>query len=190
MIQTKSTLRTHFKSEILQFLGTPSGEAATRAMQAQIAELLKTRSGNWGAFSPDQFEPQVFSMHESNQASVQWAFPCIDGNHLSYRISRSKKYRVNQFNIREPDPNESEVASQLQGVFVPGLAFDSEGFRLGRGKGFFDRFLAQFNGEKVGVCFELQRLEHFPATAVDAWDQKVDLVLTEKKTHITHQRKR
>lgn len=66
---------------------------------------------------------------------------------------------------REPvDPRELDV------VLVPGMAFDPAGRRLGRGGGFYDRFLSTLRREAstVGVCFGPQRLPEIPSEAHDA----------------------
>ncbi len=60
--------------------------------------------------------------------------------------------------------------------FVPGRGFDLDGKRLGRGKGFYDRFLAQNEGIKIGVCFDCQLDGHIPVTDCDI---AMDYVVTE-----------
>jgi 5,10-methenyltetrahydrofolate synthetase len=69
---------------------------------------------------------------------------------------------------------------EMAACFVPLLAFDENGRRLGNGKGFYDRFLNGFKGLKVGVGFEWQ----FSITPLpnEAHDQRLDLVVTEHET--------
>ena len=53
---------------------------------------------------------------------------------------------------------------------IPGVAFDAEGNRLGRGQGFYDRLLTRlqhYNIYKIGVCFDFQRVEHVPTEPHD-----------------------
>jgi 5-formyltetrahydrofolate cyclo-ligase len=69
-------------------------------------------------------------------------------------------------------------------VAAPGLAFDRKGNRLGRGKGYYDRFLsrARESGAHclvIGICFSEQLVEEVPHTETD---QPVDGVVTEKET--------
>lgn len=62
-------------------------------------------------------------------------------------------------------------------ILVPLLAFDSGNHRLGYGKGFYDRFLAQTSGTTIGVAFALQCVEYLP---VEPHDRALDMVVTEK----------
>lgn len=81
--------------------------------------------------------------------------------------------------LREPGADAVVIAGgDLDLVLVPGLAFDRSGRRLGRGGGFYDRFLAGLPGETatVGVCFGVQVVDAVP---VDAHDVRVDWLLTE-----------
>ncbi len=80
------------------------------------------------------------------------------------------------FGLMEPATSavEPEV---LDLVLVPGLAFDLEGFRLGRGRGFYDRFLASVAAKTVGVAPEALLLPRLPR---DPWDVPVAYLATER----------
>ena len=65
--------------------------------------------------------------------------------------------------------------NQLDLVLVPGVAFRHDGYRLGRGKGYYDRLLESVPGLKVGVAFDWQLQEDFP---VEAHDQRLSCILT------------
>ena len=74
------------------------------------------------------------------------------------------------FGVREPAAHCPVVPmNRLDLILVPGLAFDSYGRRLGRGKGFYDRLLAAAaHGTKCGICFDWQLVETVPTEAHDA----------------------
>ena len=67
-------------------------------------------------------------------------------------------------------------------VFVPGLAFGAQGQRLGRGGGFYDRFLASTGPgiTTVGLGYSFQVLEWLPE---EPWDRRLDYVVTERAIH-------
>lgn len=82
------------------------------------------------------------------------------------------------FGILEPDPAVLKTVDPrtIDCVIVPGLAFDRDGYRLGRGKGYYDKFLAEIGpgAVRIALAFECQRVERVPR---EAHDQKVDRVL-------------
>ena len=78
--------------------------------------------------------------------------------------------------MREPAASCAEISlNKFDLILVPGIAFDLNGNRLGRGKGFYDRILAEASGIKCGVCHDFQLLEKILAEPHDA---KVDFILT------------
>ncbi len=84
-----------------------------------------------------------------------------------------------KYGMLEPSPNSATVeAGVLEAVLVPGLVFDSRGYRLGYGKGFYDRFLAELNPKvlTIGVVAEALEVESLPA---DAWDVAVKYLASE-----------
>ncbi|MHA4893809.1 5-formyltetrahydrofolate cyclo-ligase [Pedobacter sp. PWIIR3] len=85
----------------------------------------------------------------------------------------------NEFNILEPQKGVLHDGD-VDLVLVPMLAFDLKGYRVGYGKGFYDRFLQNLNTLKVGVClFEPVSI----IDDVDAHDVPLDLCITPKKTY-------
>ncbi|WP_337844368.1 5-formyltetrahydrofolate cyclo-ligase [Thermus sp.] len=62
-------------------------------------------------------------------------------------------------------------------VVVPGLAFDRQGYRLGHGQGYYDRFLKGVRATTLGVVPEALL---FPRLPRDPWDRRVDFLATEK----------
>jgi 5-formyltetrahydrofolate cyclo-ligase len=76
--------------------------------------------------------------------------------------------RTGKLGIREPVASCAEMPlSRPDLVLVPGVAFDSHGRRLGRGKGFYDRLLAEVRGMKCGVAFEEQLVAEVPTGPQD-----------------------
>jgi 5-formyltetrahydrofolate cyclo-ligase len=79
--------------------------------------------------------------------------------------------------IRQPIDGMPVPVSDIDLVVVPGLGFDYSGNRLGRGRGFYDRFLSHrdFRGVACGVAFETQVLPEVP---YDETDQLMDMLVT------------
>ncbi len=64
-------------------------------------------------------------------------------------------------------------------IVIPAVAYDRNGNRLGRGKGFYDRLLASTKARKVGVAYDFQLIDD--DIPVDAHDVPVDIVITESR---------
>ncbi len=80
--------------------------------------------------------------------------------------------------IDQPAPDCPDLPTeQIDVILVPGIAFDSTCARLGRGAGFYDRFLAdpRVRAAKIGVAFDEQIVDAVP---MDRWDVRLDAVVT------------
>ncbi|MCP4644418.1 MAG: 5-formyltetrahydrofolate cyclo-ligase [bacterium] len=65
-------------------------------------------------------------------------------------------------------------------ALVPGIAFSPQGGRIGYGGGYYDRFLAGFDGATIGLAYELQMVRNIP---VEAHDRLVGMVVTESRVY-------
>lgn len=85
------------------------------------------------------------------------------------------------YDIMEPDESKCQLVEDFSsGVcMVPGLVYDREGYRLGFGKGYYDRFLTKFKGTTMGVCYSRCIEDVLPR---GYYDKPIDLVITEKYT--------
>ena len=91
-------------------------------------------------------------------------------------VFRGENLSARTFGIHEPGPEAPALPlNRLDFVLVPGVAFDRSGRRLGRGKGFYDRLLAEVTGVKCGVALEEQIVERLPS---EPHDVAMDLILT------------
>lgn len=99
-----------------------------------------------------------------------------------YYISSFSQLKSGAYGILEPDTSLCEEALPSDGtvVIVPGLSFDKEGYRLGFGKGYYDRFISSNRLTYVGFCYDECLCEKLPK---DEYDQKVSAFVTEEKIH-------
>lgn len=83
------------------------------------------------------------------------------------------------FGLEEPDPQTCERVTDLSSGFciVPGLCFDLEGYRVGFGKGYYDRFLDEFGGVTAGICYTKFTEKQLPR---GPFDRHTDILVTER----------
>jgi 5-formyltetrahydrofolate cyclo-ligase len=91
----------------------------------------------------------------------------------------------NHFNILEPKLNAQHTyaLSQIDYIFMPLVAFDSKGNRLGMGGGFYDRTLSKINtlSNRPKLCGLAHSCQHVDALPYQAWDVPIDLIITPTK---------
>ncbi len=121
-------------------------------------------------------------------------FPrCDRKNHtMQYHIVSSLDELVEDEsgNIEPPETAPVyDVKNETGGAvcFVPGLVYDRAGFRLGYGKGFYDRYLSEFSGCTIGVVYSDYILSEVPR---GRFDVSVDILLTEKGVCVTKNNKK
>lgn len=82
---------------------------------------------------------------------------------------------VGKYGIKEPGVFSKVVSkNEIDLVFVPGLAFDKNNYRLGYGKGYYDAYLNGSNAKTIGLGFKEQAIDELPS---DSWDIPLDDVL-------------
>lgn len=91
------------------------------------------------------------------------------------RYTKANDLQGGFFNIMEPIGEEFTNYDDIDVVVVPGMSFDTRGNRLGRGKGYYDRFLKRHPQiYKIGVCFDFQKM---PGVPTEENDIKMDIVV-------------
>ncbi len=104
-------------------------------------------------------------------------FPAVVDDNLVFRsVADDTVYTKSKIGVNEPSGTDFVDFGKLDLVIVPGVAFDRKGNRLGRGKGYYDRFLAGIKAPKVGVCFDFQLSDQIPVSDNDV---KMDIIVAE-----------
>lgn len=108
--------------------------------------------------------------------------PLVVGDDLRLlRYTGSESLQKGAFGIWEPKPDgEEAVEEAIDLIIVPGVAFDAQCHRLGRGRGFYDRLLSSLHAPKMGICFDFQLV---PSVPVESFDCPMDHVITETTSY-------
>ncbi len=122
-------------------------------------------------------EPDTLSLIENALESGKKVYlPRIEGeNMFCVPYSSGETLRKNHYGIEEPagEPFYGEIDLAI----IPLLGFDKNKNRLGRGKGYYDRFLRVFGGQAVALAFSAQEI---PEVAADEWDVRPSSIVTEE----------
>jgi len=108
----------------------------------------------------------------------KYFFPRIVGDEIRFFESEFSNLKKDKMGILTPSKSAAEFQNQKAIAIIPAVAADRKGNRLGRGGGFYDRFLSNFSFPKIVVLPEFAVFEHIP---VEAHDETVDEVLSIKK---------
>lgn len=167
--------------------------AAGRELCGHLSDFLESYSERelrsvlaWASFFPGEADLSSFIVRhlESKRIFLPRAAP--DRSMVFLRIDKDWATESGSDEVGIPAPHDSAGefydtstgASTL--VLVPGLAFDHRGNRLGRGKGYYDRFLARpgmARSIKVGICWKLQIINDVPTSQHDI---PMDWIVTEE----------
>lgn len=166
--------------------------AASRELSSNISALMEYHLDveiknilAWTSFFPGEADLSSFILRhiENKNFFLPRAAPDRTMSFLQIDKDWTLDDSADELGIPAPKDNVGEFFNPEHGastlVLIPGLAFDRSGNRLGRGKGYYDRFLAQpgmENAIKVGICWDLQIIQDVP---VSAHDVTMDWVVTE-----------
>lgn len=169
----KSHLRTKFKSL--------RRELDIKTISAQICEKIRAfdlykQAANVMLFYPTKYEINLLQLLDDNKS---FFFPRVNGLNLDVcPYSQDVEFKKSAYNINEPCSTPVSVEI-LDLIFVPALAADTSGYRLGYGGGFYDRFLPLCSNAVIVIpIFDEFVLNALP---IEEFDCKVDYIITNVK---------
>lgn len=179
---SKQTLRERFKS---------NRNALSQEKWAELSDLIQQQFIDW--FRSGDFKSLGIYIESTKQREIatikiiqQLQFKGIslsvpkvtseNGEMEFVEFHGIEKTQVNKWGIPEPVQSHAVARDGLDVLIVPMMGGDQTGGRLGYGKGFYDRYLADFPGISVGLCPNSCILTEIP---MDSHDKKLDLIITE-----------
>ena len=168
-----------------------------RRLRKELGDELRTRASrimcgcleNWSIFQtsiciltymPIKGEADLTSLLD-HHPEKRWVLPRIipEENHrMLFHLYDADHLVTHPFGMAEPTVDQPAIPiEEIKLVLVPGLAYDLNGWRLGYGGGYFDRFLREFSGVSAGITFHTLLLEQLPH---DSFDVPVQWVATEQ----------
>lgn len=125
---------------------------------------------------PDELSTREFIARWHNKK--HFFLPRVNGVNLEVLPYDQSTLRLGAFHIEEPSGDELTPIENIEMIVVPAIAYDRRGNRVGRGKGFYDRLLADTKATKVGVAYDFQLVDDIET---EPHDVKVDVVITESR---------
>lgn len=122
-------------------------------------------------------EPQTRGLIERLSRSHTVVLPKVDGDEMDFYEYSPDSISVGAFGIEEPEGGRKVSPDEIDAIVVPARAYTADGARLGRGRGYYDRYMSRqgFRAVKIGVCFAEQTVGHIPA---EPHDIAVDMVVS------------
>lgn len=168
----KKILRKATKAKVLQI-----SDKTLRAEKIleQIKELPEFKAAsNIMSFSPLSDEIQINTLNDLIYKEKTLLLPRINNAEIEVVQFTGKMKKEERFGIDEPVGEIVTDLSQIDIIFIPGVAFDKQNHRLGRGKSFYDRFLPKTKALKIGICYAEQVAPDVP---IDEFDVCMDKII-------------
>ena len=171
MIKDKRTLRKEIRQQLAELPETHFTENS-KIISNKLVEWLNMHPGvtKVALYSalPSEVNLKAVTVH---LPKIEWHYPVVNRTEMTFhRVSNPSSLQQGFCDILEPDPmvHPAILSSDLDLILCPGLSFTKTGSRLGRGGGFYDRFLSTISGTPImGVCLEEQLSNALPCETHD-----------------------
>ena len=176
---SKSGLRRTIRAALEQI--SPAARAAGSRALCERLKIQMQSARTIFFFAPMPGEVNLWPLLEETLAAEKAAaLPRFDSKSQNYLAARVQNLQTDlvagKLGIREPNAACAEIPlDQFDLILVPGVAFDLRGHRLGRGKGYYDRLLANATAVKCGIAFDEQIVEEVP---VEEHDARMNFIVT------------
>ncbi len=156
-------------------------ETASRTIFGRIARLDDfTRARCVALYCALPDEPDTREALEEWSRTRRLVVPRVEGDVMNFCDYDPATLAAGAFGIAEPGPHAQPCPpGEIDLVIVPGMAFTRSGVRLGRGRGYYDRYLARpsLHARTIGVCFAGSLVDAIPA---EPHDIRMDRVISDE----------
>lgn len=159
-------------------LSTVECREQSQSVVEQLLEIFDKHNAQVVAlFAPLPDEVQIGEL--CAKVGCRVVLPRVSGEDMEFYDYANSSLEQGAFGIMEPQGTEACRADEIDLMVVPGVAFTASGDRLGRGKGYYDKYLSRegFRAYCIGVCYAHQLLEVLPT---ELHDKRMDMVVSGK----------
>lgn len=171
----------YIRDEIRKIKSVLSDFEKNKASEIIFSRLVKSKEWNKAQnillyYSlPDELHTNIFFEKIKDKNLF---LPKVEGNDLIILPYKKNELTKGAFSILEPQGYSGINPDILELIIVPGVAFDKELNRLGRGKGYYDKLLSLCKALKIGICYDFQLIDKIPT---ETHDIKMDIIITPTK---------
>ncbi|KGN72855.1 5-formyltetrahydrofolate cyclo-ligase [Porphyromonas gulae] len=181
---TKKVLRAQIRLRNRELLTAENREAWSQAIVERICRLdVFADAKRIGLYHALPDEPDLAGLLREYAHTKQLFIPRVEGDDIAFYAytGEADLEAEGAYGIAEPTADAATAVppSSLDLLLVPGVAFDRKGSRMGRGKGYYDRFLPATQARLIGVTFSYRLLADLPT---DPWDRPMEGVITDSET--------
>ncbi|WP_338777134.1 5-formyltetrahydrofolate cyclo-ligase [Metabacillus sp. FJAT-52054] len=180
----KTNLREQMKIQLQKMDDVQYHKYSQLIEQQFLLSPLWKKAGTIGLTISQNREPNTRSIiekgwKEGKRMAVPKCFPLK--KEMEFRVITSfNQLETVYYGLQEPIPSKTDPVEKcdVDVMVVPGLCFDSRGYRIGYGGGYYDRYLHNFTGDTVSLAFSCQVLPFVPS---EIFDVPVKRIITEKE---------
>ncbi len=177
-LPSKKDLRLAIKKRVKAMTDEEKQAESERVMEQleHIQQFMEAKTVLLFHSLPDEICTHKLIEKYASQKKI--LLPVINGENWYIREYKGD-LKTGEYNIQEPTGMNFHDFDSIDLVVVPGVCFDNDLGRVGRGKGYYDRMLEKITkAYKIGICFNCQLQSKVPT---EKWDVKMDMVLTDAK---------
>ena len=165
--QIKALKKQHTKEQLLE-----QSEKILAKLE-QHPDFIKAEKIMLYSALPDEVQTLDFIENWRHQKTI--ILPTVVGDDIiPVELAENVAFAEGDFHI--PEPQNNPYTGEFDLIVVPGMAFDTNGHRLGRGRGYYDRFLSLHpQVHTIGLCFDFQLLPEVPS---EPHDRIIDEIIT------------
>lgn len=176
-MESKKEVRKRVKS-LVKAMASDTRAVEASAVAEQLLHHPKVQSAATIALFaslPDEIDTTQLIEALATKTSV--VLPRLLGDEMDFYPYSANAMHSGAMGILEPDGDVPVAPQEIDVMILPGLAFTAEGLRLGRGKGYYDKYMSRerYRAYTIGICHTVQLLDTLP---VEPHDKRLDEVVT------------
>jgi len=186
----KKALRLLIRSKVDQLSNEEKRDYSNKIVTQLYKHLKEPSPRTIASFAATSREPDLSALLDNQ--SLHICYPRVitkqKGIIEFFLVRNIEDLEQGAFGILEPKKSLQKInPAEIDLILCPGDSFSTQGQRLGKGGGYYDRYLANITPKtpRMGICYSVQLHESIPT---EEHDQKMDSILTEEKFHITNKR--